>query len=402
MATAAYGGSWQFNRQDPEDWGDVVLHLNSFEGTTPLAAISQLIPKRSTESPHFNWIIKPEMSISYDITASLTVSATAMTVKKGTLANLGAGDYLFIPITNETVRITAIPSSTSTTATLTIIRGQLGTTAKAISAANIAANPAVFPIEGSMVQGSMAPASRSFGITPFSSYTEIIRTAYGVTKTAAATTSYRGMMAMNQQRLFGMERQNITMENHMLWQNSQKGTDSKGQEYTTMQGIIPLLVRENRVSTLTESFNDSQFYQIMETIFALGYGGSRMCFCGTTARTAFERYLMSQDSIQYQWNRNVRVYGFLVDQLMTHFGTINLKTHQLFSRGGSGSMGTDAWLLAIDPKMMEYRYLKGQDLRREVGLQQNGEHIIKEGFAVEMGLSWGHPNYHTLIKGVTS
>jgi len=353
-------------------------------------------------------------AIAEDTTDTMTVSSSPWLIKgmvvmvSSTVSGMGEG-------TNAaTCVITAVNSSTEVE--VRWLR-ENSTSAVSIDGSSTAVNCQV--IGTAYAEGSGAPDVFSQEMDNHYGYTQIFKTACGMSNTARATV-YRGY-ADEWQRILNLKlrEHKVDIERAMLFgQRASVG----GIQYT--EGIVGHIIAEGGtpvVDTTKLSYNEGKAYHKsiasgsvtydnllgdFEVVFDPARGGtsSKLALCSLPVISLFNKMGnngfidASTDSTQAQYmlERAQGSFGHKVMKIDTVHGDLTLVKEPLF-RGLSST-----FMALVDLEHVSYRPLVGNGINRDTAIttnvQQADEDLRKDLILTEAGLEISLPETHSLFN----
>ena len=389
----------------PENWRQAILREYP-NGTAPLFALTSLMKSESTDDPVFHWWQKNFDNRRVKFSAALTNVATTMTLDAAykTAFILKAGDLLLIEGTGEIVSVTSDPTVATT---VTITRGQAGTTGTAIDPTVAGTNYYATVVGSAYEEGSLAPSGVNYDPNEVFNYTQIFRNTLEMTRTASKTKLRTGDQVKEAKREC-LEIHSTDIE-RSLW-FSKKSTGTKNSKpYRTTDGVEAQIINGNPTGVVAAPAGgiiDMDWLETeMEKVFRKG-GSEKMLFSSNAVMLAVNQ--VARRNSVYNITGSEKEYGMRVTRLVSPFGELVMKTHPLFNdmRGGVNggtpftSKANNAYIL--DMGEFIYRHFTGDDMRYEKDLTPVGLDGMKSGYLTEMGVELHHPNYHAIWTGIIS
>lgn len=284
--------------------------------------------------------------------------------------------------TGELLRVTADPTSATT---LTVARGLFGTTAAAMND-----NCVLIKIGDGQAEAGLSPTPVYNEPSDEYNYIEIFRDSWSIT----------AQMENTQTRFGEPEAERLATE--ALWQHCLKqemaafygtrGTEVDSDTATTirkMGGFVYFLPAAQIHDGSGASFTAAN---IASWVSSLTYGSpEKVCFCGATAYRAWQQYAKSLGTVFLQPQQEQ--FGFRMTTLITDGPTIHFKVHPLLTQYAPG-----------DSHIMDMAYCTEgywTDFKKEAIPIANTVEQKKWQFRSERTYTWGNPNAHTFIYGVT-
>lgn len=389
-------GDWATDER-PKDFREYILWRNP-NGTTPILSLMGKTGKESTSDPEFSWWDEPVDIVRLQVNnaANYTATDTAISVDSvdnstsapgnvwGLAKHLVPGDLLMVePVTDaasftpEIIKVESVQSDTD----FTVSRGVGGTTAAAINN-----NVYLLKIGSSFAEGTSEPKATSRNPTKYFNYTQIFKTSYDVTGSAAATKTRTGDVLKNERkrRAFDHSRD---LEFSLLFGRRYETVGDNGKPLRYTGGIRSFIPAQNTtVFTATPSMTGAtnNFFDAVYKVFDFDTeaGRDRVCIGGNGALNALNKMIANEDGIQFEMGDTIKVYGMDLQKITLPQGTLYFKTHPLLNRH---SLYTNSmWIL--DFSALKWRYLKGRDTDFTDNIQAKGEDAVRGEWMTDGGL----------------
>jgi hypothetical protein len=139
---------------------------------------------------------------------------------------------------------------------------------------------------------------------------------------------------------------------------------------------------------------------MLEQIFRYG-SGEKLCLCGSGFLLGIDALAMTGG--QMNLSPGQKTYGMEITNWRTPFGSINMKTHPLFSHDET----TRNMAVILEPKELEYKYITDTTFYGETsskshssGYGQRRVDGLVEEYLTECGLLFGLPQKCAVLNGV--
>lgn len=315
--------------------------------------------------------------------------ATTPQANWGVATHLVPGDLLMVePATDAatfTVEYVEVVQVISTTQ-FVVRRGQAGSTA-----ASIADNVFLLKVGSSFPEGVSEPSATSRNPIKYNNFTQIFKTTYDITKTAAVTRTRTGDPLKNEKKRRSYDHAR-DIEFALLWGRKNETTGTNGKPKRTFDGIRRFIPSQNTtVFAGTPSFTgaSNNFLDAVYKVFdwSTDAGDSRICICGNGALNALNKLAATDDNNTIFFDEKVSQYGMNLRTLILPQGTLYLRTHPLLNQH---SLYTNSMFI-MDFSALKWRFMKGRDTSMEDNIQQKGEDNIRGQWLTEGGLEfrWG-------------
>ena len=409
-------GDYTVTGQRPENWREMILRLYP-NGAAPLTAIMSKMASEKTTDPTFHWFQK----ILPKQRASVTGIYTDSGLSSAYVSNGALGDTVYVKmsavdaaqfvsshsllIRNSTlltsdvvVKITAAPTINGASSYLTCVLlqadaiGTSGTAKTALATADVA-----YIIGTVNPEGGTAPSSLMYDPTEYNNYTQIFKTALQHTRTAMKTRLRTGDQVAEARRE-ALELHSIEMEKAFIFGVKSLRTGANGKPERTTGGVKSFL-SSNVLDfqhaaggaapwiAAGESFIDDT----LEQIFRYGTG-EKLCLCGSGAIQGINRIAKAKG--QFWLSEKTQSYGIKVLEWVTAFGTLNLKSHPLFTYEPTLRNS----MLIVEPRYLKYRFIDDTMYKPEV--QQPDLDGELSQYITEGGLELNFEQAHGWIDGV--
>ncbi len=131
----------------------------------------------------------------------------------------------------------------------------------------------------------------------------------------------------------------------------------------------------------------------LEELFRYG-SQEKIAFCGSGVLLAMQKLLAALSSTQVALTPQTMAYGFKVQELVTPFGTLLLKSHPLMTMDAA----TRSEMFCLDTKYVKYRYI--DDTKYLPNRQSNDLDGEKSEYLTEAGLEVHFEKSHGIINGL--
>jgi hypothetical protein len=203
----------------------------------------------------------------------------------------------------------------------------------------------------------------------------------------------------------------IEMELAFWWGVRTENIGDNGKPERTTMGLINF-IRQNAAAncddfttnptyagTTWATSGETWLTNMLEQIFRYG-GSERLAVCGSGTLLGIQRMVTA--GTQYVIEAVPNQYGMDVRKFVTPFGTINFKTHPLFSFDPT----TRNMMVLFEPKDLKYRYIDDTTFYGEsgktVGEGNNSRRVdgTEEEWLTECGLEYHHAVKDAVLNGV--
>lgn len=387
-------GDWATDER-PKDFREYILWRNP-NGTTPITALMGKTGSEETSDSEFSWWDEPVDIVRLQINGTFAAGDTTLTVDSsdndtsnparvwGLATHCVPGDLLMVePVsdaeafTAEVVRVRSVQSATQ----ITVDRGVAGTTA-----ASIANDVYLLKVGSSHAEGTSEPRAASRNPTKYFNYTQIFKTTYDVTGSAAATKVRTGDTLKNERKRKAFDHSR-DLEFSLLFGRRYETTGDNGKPLRYTGGIRSFIPAQNTtVFTSTPSMTGAtnNFFDAVYKVFDYDTeaGRDRIAIGGNGALNALNKMIANEDGVTFDMKDTIKMYGLDLQTIRLPQGTLHFKTHPLLNRH---SLYTNSmWIL--DFSALKWRYLKGRDTDFEDNIQAKGEDAVRGQWMTDAGL----------------
>ena len=385
-------GDWGTDER-PKNFREMILWRNP-NGSAPLTALMSKMRKSATTDPEFSWWEEELAPIRLEVNGLITtVSHTTITVDGGDARDLVAGDLLMVEkatvttYSYEILEVAAVQSATQ----FTVTRGAADTTAAAIPN-----NSFLLKIGNAFAEGTASPEASSRNPTKYTNYTQIFKTVYELTGTAAETTTRTGDPISNDKKR-KMFDHSTALEQAFLFGHKYETTGSNGKPKRYTGGLLEFL-QENytatakptiaTISSVTTTGEDElldKTYQVFD-FNSSESGNQRLVLAGNGFLNHMNKWARDSSSTRINFDSTVKVYGMELQRWILPQGTLYVKTHPLMNVNTRFTNGA----FIIDPSGVRYRPLKNRDTKFMDNIQNNDEDTRKGQWLTEAGAEFNH------------
>ena len=413
MPTAFMGmrgvGNWADN-QVPESWAQYILHEYP-NGSAPLFALTSMFKQETVDSYKYHWWKKtlPTQSgacsvyidaalgtpyvyathidthgIATGVVYAKVAEALAKEFKVGHTVILRDSDQYLVDVSARVVDVFYDGSNSYIACKLLEADDNGGATY------NLATVDRILIKGSGYEEGSVAPDAIGYDPVEFSNYVQEFRDTLDISDIARATTLRTGD-AYKEEKRSCAELHSIGIEKTGFWGTKYSGTGINGKPLRLSQGIIPFTAENASANVLDYLTNSGAAYagktwlqagkKFLNTNFATLFRylpGEALAFVGDAALLAINELAETHGDIQLV--PTSASYGLQVMKWITPFGTINLKTHPLFSHETTNQR----MMVLLHPKNVRFCPLVGGGLNFRTKFEQNmqipGQHSKVDGY----------------------
>lgn len=367
----------------PKNFREMILWLNP-NGMAPLTALMARMRKETTDDPEFAWWEEQLNLIRVQETTGLSsaVGSTAVTASGGGLLDLVAGDLLLVEKTeiatydNEILEVSGVTSDTA----IVVKRGAAGSAVDGIPVSAF-----LTKIGNSYEEGSNSPDISQRNPTKHINYTQIFKTAVGLTRTAKGTRARTGDAWTNDKKR-KMFDHSSAME--LAWMFGQANEDVSGDKPKRTAGGLREFITTN-VKIYTTSPTEDDFLDTLHVVFDYESGGAgdeRLVFCGNGFLNELNKLARNSSSTRINFDGHLKTYGMNLQRWITPQGTFGLKTHPLMNTHARFKYSA----FVIDPTSLIYRPFNGADTKFQDNIQANDADTRKGQWLTEASIEIEH------------
>jgi hypothetical protein len=384
MLTGVVSDFTILSNQRVVDMEPVIAQLEPEEA--PLITLLMKLSGNSRDcySQTFEWLEDENNPRYAKAAGAFTNVATSITMTSPQGLFFKAGDYIHDEQTGEKMLVTA-----STVTSLTVTRGQQGTTGLASGGAA----DGLVRMGTTSQEGALIPVLKQTQKVRQFNYAEILRSPFGFTETLKASKLY------GQGDVMGYEANKQSTDHKRMWENKfflgTRFLDTSGAQPQAFTGGLSSFITTNVQTT-------ASLTQVAWETFLLNqsrFGSNRKLaivapiIMSALASWPANRLAPPDPDTTTSWGVSIAKYrasnGFTVD-VVEHRDWLDFTA-------GSASLGGSCFILDMD--MIKRRVLRGTRLLpKRAG---NDEDSDKQEFLTEQGIAVMQERRHAILKGVT-
>lgn len=381
----------------PQDFREMILWTNP-NGTAPLFALSAKMKKEACNDPQIHWWEETNSIGRAVVNGAITDATTTTVVVVAQSGGVGGalqyqpGDLLMVEedaaaYTTEILEVVSVASDTS----MTVIRGAAGSTAAAFADA-----AGLLRIGSAHEEGSGSPTTVTSNPTKFTNYTQIFKTPYQLTRTAANTYFRTGDPLKNDQI-----RKSFThsekMEQALFWGMASEVTGGDGQPKRTMAGLRKLIT--SNVTVFSADPTVDTFIAALSPVFdyeAGAAGDERIIYAGNGAVNFLNKLIAGESSTRINYDGIIKIYGQNLRRFTIPQGSFAIKSHPLFNVHPLYTYS----MFVVNPSGLIYRPLKNSDTKIQKNIQANDADLKKDQWLTECTFEVHYEQSFAYISGV--
>lgn len=417
-------GDWVAD-QRPMNWRQQILYLYP-NGMAPLTAILSMMGSEKVDDPQFHWWTQEQSAVGGAVSGVYTEPTGTTAYTSGGVA----GSVLYVQITTLLANRVRVghqillrdASDYAVDVVGKVIGVTRGTTNSMLAVKLLEADDNstshdlsdcdTFKIIGNLnPEGGEMPDAIALNPTKVYNYTQIFRTPLSITRTARKT-RLRTPDQYQKAKSEALEMHSWEMELAFLWGIRTENVGDNGKPERSTLGVINFIRQYATANcddfTLNTSYSgqtwaaggETWFKNMLEQIFRYG-SEDKLCLCGSGFLLGIDALAMA--SGQMNISPGQKTYGMNIRQWVTPFGTLNLKTHPLFSHDATTrNMG-----VVLEPKELSYKYIddtmfygEASNKTHPEGYGQRRVDGTNEEFLTECGLEFGLAQKCAVLNGV--
>ena len=406
--------------QRPKNWREGILKLYP-NGTAPLTALLALMRTEKTDDPEFNWYTQQFAMQAVNTTGVFTDAGLSTAVA----APSALGDRLYIQMiaadvknfkVGHTVLLRNEEDPVLDTQTLVVDRVVAGaasyicvqllqsgpTTATGTALLLDSANVNRALVTGSAhAEGALIPEAITYDPRKWMNYTQIFRNSLDITRTAKLTRLRTGP-EYQRQKAHCLELHSVEQEKAYLFGTPSEQIGENGKPLRTTGGLLWAIKNGGGLqstftaATPTDWLDNGLdwFEENLMNIFNFG-SDEKLAFAGNSALLALNQLARKYGT--WNFTTATRAFGIDVNEFVTPFGKIVVKTHPLFSMEPTNQRS----MVIFEPKNIRFRYITDTTFFDDD--QKQGHHRydgLKEEYLTEAGLEYHHPQGWGWLNGI--
>ena len=357
-------------------------------GNAPLNALLSFGSSESTDDPEYknfrDELPERTLQVNGAVASTSTTSITVDASDNNKFAVNGA-----VIVNSETGEVMRASADTTGT-TLTVVRNIGGTSHQ------IADNAKLFVAGFAAAENADVGTAITFDATVASNFTQIFRTAFGVSNTLKSTylrTGDKEDEAMTKALKLHMS----DIERAMFFgkKAEESGSSATPRRYTGgLTTSLTTVIDCNSDIDGDGTMNEAQFdEQLIQTIFKFG-STEKIAFVGYKVASHLQEFGKNRwrpESVQGTYGVNLTRYSTFAGDLMVHL-------HPQFRQ----VPGMDNAMVIVDFPYLKYRHLEGRDTSLFENRQGNGVDGVIHEYLTECGLELLQDKTHAYIKNWSS
>lgn len=320
--------------------------------------------------------------ITINLAAGYLSTDTSLVVNDGTLVPKYA--LLYVHRTGEVIRVSSVSTNT-----LTVTRGEGGSTAAALVHGD------TISIMGAAYAENAQSGDVRFKQTAFTyNYTQIDREPFGESRTSAGSKYY------NNAQSYDMEKKRHLVSflrrfNGNMWLGG-RDIDTTN-KFRTTGGIIEFIDSGN-VMDVNQNLTRADFeYHLANHVFAYNSNEKTM-FCGKRLLAKINGWY--GDKLYRMKEGKFVQFGFSVRKYQSPFGDLNLVWEPYFDKFTQGTYPLASQGITLDMELIKLKYLSNGILHAKDDIQENDRDGRKGEWIMEAGVSVDVQKAHSILRNV--
>lgn len=329
-----------------------------------------------TKAVKFKWM-EDEAKPRFDALSAAVASTTLQEIPVIHGSYFQQWDQVKNTRTGEQFRVDSVVGNT-----LLVTRG-IGTTA-----ANMNENDELYLIGTAQPENDTSKVARSVVPVTFENSTQIFRTPYEASETAANVSYQVGPNEWDRKQQRAAVEQAKDIE--LAFLTGSKSSTFPGSAETRTTGGALSFITSNQMDA-GGVLSESEFNTFMAGVFRYG-SEDKIAYMSSTAIQALGKFPSSKQVTK----NDETTYGMNVTAYTGPFGTIHTVYHKMLEGQKYGG-----YMIVIDMKEVGYRPLSNRDTKLLVSRQPNDQDGKKNEYLTEAGLEFGQQRTHGVMSGIT-
>lgn len=373
-------GDWSSD-DFPENWRTTLLRLRP-NAKAVLTMLMGLAKTEEVDAPIFHWGEKGIRQMVFTSNAALAAATSIVFTGTTPLKPIRKGHVLRNTRTQEIVWVAANPASPYTT--LTVIRGDnCGSTSAAVNASDN------WILVTTRHEENATPPQGNYRTPTWKeNYTEIFRNVIELSRTAKKTSLRYAQAGPTKEMLNdALEDHMIDIESAGIWGVPYNGTGDNGKPERTTGGMLHFCT--TNVVDFGGAFDMLEFLDALRVSMRHG-SNTKLAVMGDQALLTLMHFVLSNSS--FQVDANTKMWGMNVMRILSPFGTLMVKQHELLT----DSEDYSDWALIIDTKNVRFRPLRESDTHLIPNTVKDGRDGEVSEYLAEGGWEWDLEETHAV------
>lgn len=388
------------------NWRRTILYLFP-NGSAPLTALLSLTKSEETNDPKFNWYEEDLATQRTTLAASYGDNAggTDTTITIDDAFTFRPGHTIMNEATGEIMKVVGVDA---TGLIIDVQRSTVGTWGAPAAAST--ANDALVIIGNSNPEGASPPPSLFIPPDPLFNYTQILRTPWDMTGTAAKTSLIYSRTGPYVEKMRqALSHHSIEMEKAFIWsKKAQFINATTGKVERTTGGLLEFIPSGNKIdltsgSTVIGGVTQSNaaltltiaaMNACLELAFrsSLSRTNEKLALCGSGFLASLNTAMVGQGRLDLVPAEDT--FGIDVTRYVSPHGTLYLKSHPLFTQHPIWRYNA----LILDVGGLHYRFLTNRDTAKLTNRQAPGEDLRRDEWLTECGMEVHHGETNVYVQ----
>jgi len=329
---------------------------------------------------HVDEIESDETTVN--LPAGYAAGDTSIVVADGALVPKFA--MIYIPRTGELMRVSSVSSNT-----LTVTRGEGGTTAAALVHGD------QLVIQASSYAENSLSGDVRFHQTAFTyNYTQIVREPFGESRTSDGTKYYNDAQSYNRNKAASLVSM-LRKWNGSLWTGG-RAIDSTN-KFRLSGGVLGFIDGGN-VMDVNQNLTRADFEYFTRKM-AFAYNSNRKTlFAGSRLLEKIDGWADSKNILNDKGVLNE--FGMAVTSYRTRYGILDMVWEPYFDKMTTGNTPLNTYGVVLDLPLLSIKYLSNGVLKSRDDIQENDRDGRKGEWLMEAGLCLNVQKAHAVLRGV--
>ncbi len=288
--------------------------------------------------PKFEWA---DIDTGTPLTAcasTINDTATTLAVTAGTGAMFTINDIIYNRNTKESCRVTNVSGDN-----LTIVRGWGGSTAAAITAADV-----IVLVGNAFSEGSASPNPRAYSPTEVYNFTQIFKRAVDATATSEATKYYGDVNKLSFQKRLEWDQFLLERARSYFVGRRNEITAADGKPLRTTGGLDQFITANVYNKS---SFTYNYFMEFAKLAYEYG-GEEKILVCNSGLALLIQQEVLA-NKIEIPLSPRSKEFGIKIERLRTIYGDMDFMIDRTMNQIYSAPTG-----FALEPELLEEMILR--------------------------------------------
>lgn len=291
------------------------------------------------KGPKFEWA---DIDVGTPLSAcasTINDSATTLAVTTGTGSMFTINDIIYNRNTKESCRVTNVSGDN-----LTIVRGWGGSTAAAITSADV-----IVLVGNAFSEGSASPDARAYSPTEVYNFTQIFKRAVDATATSEATEYYGDVNKLSFQKRLEWDQYLLERSRSYFVGRRNEITAADGKPLRTTGGLDQFITANVYNKS---SFTYNYFMEFAKMAYEYG-GEEKILVCNSGLALLVQQEILTNHKISMDISPRSKEFGIKISRLSTIYGDMDFMIDQTMNQIYSAPTG-----FALEPALLEEMVLR--------------------------------------------